>query len=408
MRVGVVHPGSQNAWQRAYAFQEAGALGWFATSAYFHPRSAPVRAAGWVPGEHGARVQRTLLKRWFPLLDPAYVRRMGLAEFAELALRRAGRHRTAHRVNLWGNKRFAAQVIELIRREPVDVVWSYNSNSLELFRWAKARGLTCVLDQSIGHPAAETAVLATERAANPDFFLETDRGHDRAWIARNDEELDLADRVVVGSATSAATLTARGHDAAKIHIVPYGADETLFPAQPPARTPPRGRPLELLFVGAVGPRKGVHHLLPAMAKLPASLASLTLVGRLAMPRPTFARYAARVRHVRQVPRDAVVRHMTQADLFVFPSLFEGGSVALAEALGSGLGAIQSDRAGVGVTDGDSGRVLDRIDADTLADAIADAAADPERVRAWQAAAWREGRRRRWADYRAGIREVMGL
>jgi len=408
MRVGVVHPGSQNAWQRAYAFQEAGALGWFATSAYFHPGSAPVRAASRVPGRGGARLQRALLKRWFPPLDPAYLRRMGVAEFGELALRRAGRHRAAHRLNLWGNKRFAARVVALIRREPVDVVWSYNSNSLELFRWAKARGLTCVLDQSIGHPAAENAVLAAERAAHPAFFVDGERGHDGAWIDRNDEELDLADRVVVGSATAAATLTARGHDPAKIHVVPYGADETLFPAEPPVRTPPRGRPLELVFVGAAGPRKGIQYLLPAMSKLSPSMASITLVGRLAMPRTTFARYAHRVRHVPQAPRDAVVGHMARADLFVLPSLFEGSSVALAEALGSGLGAIQSDRAGVGVTDGASGRVLDHVDADALADAVADAAADPERVRAWQAAAWRQGRQRRWADYRAGIREVMGV
>jgi glycosyltransferase involved in cell wall biosynthesis len=407
MRVGVVHPGSQNAWQRAYAFQEAGALGWFATSAYFQPQSAPVRAANCLPPPAAVRLRRTLLKRWFPPLDPARVRRMGVAEFGELALRRAGRDRAAHRVNLWGNARFARQVIALIRREPVDVVWSYNSNSLELFRWARARGLTCVLDQSIGHPAAENAVLAAERAVHPAFFPDGDRPHDQGWIERNDEELDLAHRVIVGSATAAGTLTARGHDPAKIHVVPYGADETLFPAEPPQRAPPQGRPLELVFVGAAGPRKGMQYLLPAMATLPPSTASLTVVGRLAMPRATFARYAHRVRHIPQVPRDAVVEHMARADVFVLPSLFEGGSVALAEALGSGLGVIQSDHAGVGATDGASGRVLRHADADVLAEAIADAAAHPERVQAWQAAAWHQGRQRRWADYRAGIREVMG-
>jgi glycosyltransferase involved in cell wall biosynthesis len=161
-------------------------------------------------------------------------------------------------------------------------------------------------------------------------------------------------------------------------------------------------------VGAAGPRKGIQYLLPAVAQLPASMASLTLVGRLAMPRATFARFADRVTHVPQAPRDAVVQHMARADLFVLPSLFEGSSVALAEALGSGLGVIQSDRAGFGVTDGESGRVLHDVDADSLAGAIAEVAADPERVRAWQATAWRQGRQRRWADYRAGIREVMGV
>jgi glycosyltransferase involved in cell wall biosynthesis len=407
MRVGVFHPGSQNVWQRAYAFQESGNLAWLATSAYFQPQSAPVRAAGYVPGRVGSRLRAGLLTRWFPPLDPARVRRMGALELGELALRRAGLERAAHRLNRWGNVRFGAAVIDLIRREPVDVVWGYNSCSLEVFRWAKARGLTCVLDQSIGHPAAENAVLAAERAHHPDFFAPDDTGYDAAWIARNAEELDLADRVVVGSDAAAATLTANGVDDAKIQIVPYGADERLFPERPPVRTTPRDRPLNLLFAGAVGPRKGVQYLLPALARLPESVASLTLVGRLAMPRATFARYAGRVRHVPQAPRAQMPDHFAAADLFVFPSLFEGGAVVLAEALGSGLGILQTHAAGTGAADGVSGRVLAAPDAEALAEVIAHAAADPDMVQAWQAAAWRQGRTRRWADFRAGIREVVG-
>lgn len=407
MRVGVFHPGAQNVWQRAYAFQESGHLAWLATCAYFQPQSAPVQVAGCIPGRAGARLRAGLLKRWFPPLDPALLRRMGVVELGELALRRAGAERTAQRVNRWGNARFGAAVINLIRREPVDVVWGYNSCSLEVFRWAKARGLTCVLDQAIGHPAAENAVLAAERARHPDFFARHDTGHDAAWIARNAEELDLADRVVVGSDAAAATLTARGVAPAKIHVVPYGADERLFPDAPPTRPPLGDRPLNLLFVGAVGPRKGVQYLLPALAQLPESVASLTLVGRLAMPRATFARYAGRVRHVAQIPRTHVPAYFAAADLFVFPSLFEGSAVVLAEALGSGLPVVQTRAAGTGATDGISGRVLEAPDAEGLAEVIAGAARAPETVQSWQAAAWRQGRTRRWADFRAGIREVLG-
>lgn len=405
MRVGVFHPGSQNAWQRAYAFQEVGQLGWFATSAYFQPDHAPVRLAATVPGAAGYRLRRQLLKRWFPPLDPARVRRMGSIEFGELALRRLGLSDAAGRINRWGNRRFAAPVIELLRREPVDVVWGYNSSSLEVFEWAKRQGLTCVLDQSIGHPAAENAVLLAERDRHPAFFPPDFAGHDNAWIARNDAELALADRVIVGSAAAARTLTERGVPGRKIHVVPYGYDETVFP--PPAERPPvRNRPLSVLFVGTVGARKGMAYLLPAAARLPASIARITLVGRLDMPTTTFARYAQYVHHVPQIARADVLRHFQAADLFVFPSLFEGGGIVLAEALGAGLGILQGPESGVGARDGVDGRVMPRLDAAALADAIADIARNPAELVAWQAAAREAAAGRRWANFRAGLRGAM--
>ncbi len=408
VRVGVFHPGSQNSWQRATAFQEAGALAWHATSVYFHPDDRAVRLAARLPAPLGGRLRRRLLRRHFPLLDPARVRRLGTAEFLELLLRRLGRMRLAHRVNVRGNRSFGAAVIRQVQREPVDVVWGYNNSSVEVFRWAKRQGLTCVLDQSIGHPAQENAVLLAEQARHPAFFRRAHRPHDVAWIAQQDEELALADIVVCGSRASADTLVAQGCDPAKIRVVPYGYDETLFPDPPPRRTPPRDRPLRLLFAGTVGPRKGLAYLLPAIERLPCSVAELTLVGRLDMPARTFARYQDRVRHVPQVSRAAVVEHFLAADAFVFPSLFEGGAVVLAESVGAGLGILQGPDSGVGASDGVNGRVLDRLDAGALAEEIAALHQDPDRLAAWQAASRAQAPTRRWAAYRQGLREVLGL
>ena len=43
MRIGVFHPGTQHSWQTALAFQEAGMLGWYATSAFYDPARWPYR-----------------------------------------------------------------------------------------------------------------------------------------------------------------------------------------------------------------------------------------------------------------------------------------------------------------------------------------------------------------------------
>lgn len=407
-RIGVFHPGSQDAWQRAVAFQEAGALAWYATSAYFHPDSAPVRLAATLPDPAGRRLRRFLLKRHFPLLDPRHVRRMGVAEFVELMLWRLRWDSLIRRVNVWGNRRFGQQVIALMRREPVDVVFGWDTASLEVFRWAKARGITCVLNQSIGHPAAENAALMAEQERHPDFFARSYRPHDQDWIDRQNAEMELADVVVCNSDFNAATMVANGCDPAKIRVLPTGYDETVFPDAPPARPAPGGRPVKLLFVGSIGPRKGMAYLLPAINRVPRAMAELTLVGRMDLPAGTFARYAGRVTHVPPVRHGEVARYYREADCLIFPSLFEGSARVLNEAIGTGMGLVHTWMAGTGARDGENGRVLSSLSADSLAGIIRSIYHDPDRLSAWQAASWQRRRERSYANYRAGLCALMDL
>lgn len=408
MRVGVFHPGLQTPHQRAVAFQDAQALAWFATSAYFHPESLPVRAAGRLPQGVGAPLRRRLLKRHHPPLDNRHVRRLGYIEFLELALRRLHLNGLVRRVNAWGNRRFGYEVIKLIQREPVDVVWGFDTSSLEVFRWAKRRGITCVLDQTQGHPAAMNEVLSAEAARHPEFFEGGFRPLPEAAIRQQDEEAELADIIVCGSESCAATMRAHGTDPGKLRVIGYGYDARLFPGEPPARPPLDGRPLRLMFAGQIGARKGMAYLLPALERLPREVAELTLVGHLFLPGRTFARYRERVTHVPQVPRGDIVRHYCRADCFVFPSLFEGSAVVLKEAIGAGLGVIQSRAAGDGARPGDNGMVLEEVSVEAVAEAIRALHADPARLEAWQRASWHRRGEHTWSHYHARLRELMGL
>lgn len=407
-RIGVFHPGTQDAWQRAVAFQDAGALAWYATSAYFHPDSRAVRLAAALPGEAGARLRRLLLKRYFPLLDNRHVRRMGILEFVELMLWRLRWDRLIRRVNVWGNRRFGQQVIALMQREPVDIVWGWDTSSLEVFRWAKARGITCVLNQSIGHPAAENATMLAEQERHPEFFARAYQPHSQAWIDRQDEEMDLADLVICNSDFNASTMIEHGCDPAKVRIVHEGYDETVFPADPPRRAPLEGRPAKLLFAGSVGARKGLAYLLPAISRIPPSVAELTLVGRMDIPAATFERFAGRVTHVPQVWHRDIVRYYREADLFVFPSLFEGSARVLHEAISAGTGLVHTWMAGLGATEGENGTVLNELSADRLTETLLTLSRDPERLLAWQAASWARRLDRTYANYRRDIQTLMGV
>ena len=404
-KVGVFHPGTQHSWQTALAFQEGGTLGWLATSVFYDPRRWPYRIERFLPAPLAARVHREFSRRYTPVLDPDGIRQFGFWEWLEAGARRVGHDRLWTTINRIGNRRFGQQVIDLTEREKVDVLWGYNTSSVEVFRWAKQRGIPCVLDQTIGHCASLNRAMAAEEARHPDFFSRGYVPFSAAEIAQQDEEIALADAVVVGSEFCAGTLAENGCPREKIRIIPYGFDETLFPIERPRRAPLEGRPVRFLFVGLVHPRKGIAALLEAFARIPPEEASLTLVGNLEIPEQTFRRYAGRIRRVGSVPRQEVVNYFIEADCFVFPSLFEGGGIVLYEAAAAGLGIIQSMQCGDGVRDGRNGVILKEVTIPMLVDALSSVIRDRARLADWQEASWQMRGERSWRRYREQARSL---
>lgn len=380
-------------------------LAWYATSVFYDPTRWPYKVERYLPKGISTQLGREFRRRHSSLLDPKKVRQFGWWEWSEVLMRRLGRQAMSDVCNRLGNHAFCRQVIRLIERESVDLLWGFNSSSLEVFQWAKKRGIRCVLDQTIGHPAAQNQVMLQEQERHPEFFVDSYRPFDDAWIERQNEEMADADLVVVGSDFCARTMMENGCAEEKILVVAYGYDESLFPKQPPPRSGNRAepQPVRFLFAGEIGPRKGIAYLLKAFAQIPAQKAQLTLVGRLAIPQETFGKYANRIHCcVAQVPRSEVPRYFAQADCFVFPSLFEGGGIVLYEARGAGLGIIQTDRCGDGVMSGRNGYVLSEISVEELTRAVERVVSKPGLCTEWQAASWAGRGERTWADYRERI------
>jgi glycosyltransferase involved in cell wall biosynthesis len=403
----VFHPGAQNSWQRALAAQEAGVLAWYLSSLHVRHGGPAQRLAAGLPGVLGRGVRGELARRCCPALDPERVRRAGASELLEVGLRRGGRMRAAAAVNRWGNARFARHAIACARAEPVELIWTHNDCAAETFAWARERGVRCVLDQSIGHPAALAEILAADRARYPDLHAGGPPPPGPREIARADRELELADVVLVGSAFARETLVARGVPAAKIRLLPYGFDETLWPAPaaPSPRPPRAGRPLAVLFAGAVQPRKGVGALLEAFAGIDPRAARLTLLGRMDLPAGT--RLPAGVVHRPPVPRAGVAAAMVAADVLILPSLLEGSAVVAYEAQAAGLALIQSANTGLLARPGETGLILPEVSAPAIRRAVLTLAEDPGLLAGMQAAA-AAARPRSWADYRADARRVLGL
>jgi glycosyltransferase involved in cell wall biosynthesis len=404
-RVGVAHPGTQHSWQTALAFQEASALSWYATSSYYKTSAWPDRSVALLPAGLRARADKELRRRRFDPLDDQLVRRAWETEALERPIGRFVSRDLMLRLQRDRHRRFPNRLLRLFSREPVDVVWGPH-DCLEAFEQLKPCGVTCILDQPVGHFASLDRVIRAEHERHPDFFFSEQVGVSPEVLERQQRAAEVADLIVVGSDFAARTMVENSVAPNKVRIIPYGYDERSFPEQSPKRQPLKGRPAEFLFVGLVGARKGAAYLFEAFRRIDPTKARLTLVGPLDMPPETFRRYADYVNYVGSVTRPEVIEHMRRADCLVLPSLFEGSALVLYEALAMGLPIVQTASSGLGADDGVNGVVLTDLTVDRLQAAIEDATADPERLESWGEASWTMRTDRTWAKYRSGVRELV--
>ncbi|HEX8318056.1 glycosyltransferase family 4 protein [Longimicrobium sp.] len=242
--------------------------------------------------------------------------------------------------------------------------------------------------------------LAAKRASGVPL-VSTFFGVELTWMEKELPFLSpVLRRIVRGSdaVTAISTYTAGrlkrqvpGADAA---IIPFGATVEPPVRLPPARTDPAA-PFELLFVGRLVERKGVHLLLDALTTLaPERPVLLRVVGE-GPERPRLQEQAVRLGLGERaifhgfVSQDELKARIAACDCFVLPAVVdakgdtEGLGVVLLEAMSYGKPTIASAAGGIVdiVRDGRNGFLVPPGDAGPLANAITRMMDDPAAARA---------------------------
>jgi glycosyltransferase involved in cell wall biosynthesis len=408
MRTAVFHPGTQHSWQTALALQHLQRLEWYATSIFYQPGRFPYVLEKLLPRPLGARLHREFRRFRHDGIDPALVRSGGTSEWLERIAMRAGARQLAQRIDVWGNRRFVDHLAREVASDKPFALWGYSASSLSTFQLGKQHGRTCILDRTNGDFAVYNAMMDELAASHGEWFVPTERRVSQATIDTDRQEYALADQILVGSSFARSTLIDATGDpaiAAKTRVLNYCYDEALFEHLPTPQPVDRSKPVKFLFLGLVIPRKGIHLLLEAIARIPASAAQLTIVGDMQIPRDLFARYADRVTYHPTVARADVPAIMAAHDVFLLPSYFEGAGITLYEALAAGCALIQSDRCANAVSS-ETGILLDRLDVDTLHAAMMQAIEDRDQLDAWRAAAQSRARAFSFARYRDNIAQLL--
>lgn len=159
-------------------------------------------------------------------------------------------------------------------------------------------------------------------------------------------------------------------------IIENGVDTRQFMPDPTKR--PVGECIITPGASRVTERKGLKYLIEAVAKLIPHYPELRLkIMGDGEARPSLEALVrakgleSKIQFLGRVPREETAPHYQEASLFVLPSLNEGMSNAMLEALASGLPIIATPTGGTAelVTEGKNGLIVPEKSADALAQAI---------------------------------------
>lgn len=246
-----------------------------------------------------------------------------------------------------------------------DLVLGMHCSSLATGRAIQARGGRYWVDRPVVHIVEQDEILAEAHEKAKVRY----KPIDPRKLAKEIEEYDAADQILVPSQIVARSMTRKGIPSEKVAHLPLGADLRLFSPQGE-----KSKEFEILFAGNLSVQKGIYVLAEALEHLRDRSIRLSLAGPVLWEAKEALERIEKVCQLEvhgKVPQDALCRLMTRATLFILPSVQDGFGVVVPQALGCGTPCIVSDRAGASeiLRHGESGWIFPSGDAYALAEAI---------------------------------------
>jgi glycosyltransferase involved in cell wall biosynthesis len=398
MTVLIGHPtGNPNSHHAALAHFEAGRL-----EAFCVP---------WMPSDSTLRLLesfaplrqmgRRFARRQFKQLADAPKIQGKVAELGRLVTRAAGRgdERQSYEANDW--------LMRTMRREchrpAVTAVHSYEDCSLWQFEEAQRTGKACLYDMPIGYYPAWEQTQAELARKFADWL--PPGGLPSSRFVRPEQkrrEMELADLVLVPSSFVERTIRTF-HPDKKVARAVYGVDLNFW--RPATEEQARG-PLRFIFAGQISLRKGIPVLLQAWEAAGLRDAELQLVGTWQLSESKRVALPSGVKWSPPCSRETLRSMFLSADVFVFPSFFEGFALALLEAMASGLPVIASEVADAELFPEACGRRIPIGDFEALVESLRWFNTHRDRLPAMSRAARTRAENFTWESYRRSVAESV--
>lgn len=338
----VANPGSHHLWRTALALQKAGFLKYYLTSILYRENKFPYFFIKLLPSKIKNKLREKFKNRSYEELDARRVKTFGFYEWLYALTKFLKNHNLSFYFIEKRNTRISKKAGVISQQG--GVLWSGMDSSEMAFAAAKKKGVICVLDQFIGHPLNLNKILEEEIQLHPHLKNVCKDIIPKERVKKILKEMEMADYIVAGSEFAHDTLKEHNIPKQKIETIPYGVDTAHF--TPGTRRFAYGDTINLLFVGNISVRKGCHYLLEAVKQLKKEGVKLKLVMIGTMEDKFFReKYGEYFEWISWANRNELPTYFQRADIYVYPSLFEGSALSIYEALASGLPVITTPNSG---------------------------------------------------------------
>ncbi len=402
------------AYQAVIGLCRAGLLDRFITSSYFNPDLPLARLARKVAPQRYAKWEMKFRRRNHPEIPSERVCALPIVDvLLRIESRAAGRAGTVRLKRLLAQARttwFDQRLSRIVaRRSPSALLIFSDVGSEWTLPLCRRLGIPAVLSMVHGDVREEIEVLNQEATLSPEYFpiYLGDGFLDRKeldWLHRRRlRDIALADLILVPSDHIARCLISHGTPPEKIRVIPYAADCRRFR---PHEGKHHGSTCTFLFAGGITQRKGIKYLLEAWDRIRRPGWKLQLLGALPESPGPLSSLPDQVELLGRIGHSEMPAWMAAADVFVFPSLFEGSAVVTYEALACGLPGVVTPAAGSVIRDGIEGFVVMPRDVTALAQRMEQLGHSPQLRARMSAAARSRALEFDWPRYHGSILDAV--
>ena len=372
LKVLIAHPGKQHSYQTAIAVERMGADLIYCTTVYDKPGSITHIIKNFLKGIDRSKAETRSCAQ---ISNDKVFQKLELYGLYQLLMNRICKsYEKKQRINDTINDRFGRKIASLAEKENVDVVVSYDNNSLTLFKNLKKTRpkIVRILDTSAANRIYMKKIYENDFKISPEFaqklkeecsILQSDQ-----ILNRIQEEIEFSQYFLVGSNFVKRSLEYSGVDSEHIYVCPYGVDTGVFHRED-LKIRKENEQIRFVFVGGTKQLKGLSYMLEAFLKVDHKKVAFTIIGEDDLNDDLKRKYARDVTFTGIVPHSEIPALLQNSDVMVFPSLGEGFSLSMVEALACGLPIISSCNTGVNdyIQDGVNGFVVPIQDSVAIAE-----------------------------------------
>lgn len=356
------------------------------------------------------RISRELLRRSFLDIDMSLIQTHSSRELFRLILGKSFLGRQSRLTRIFFSvdsvyqslDRYTANSLKF--HQNLKGVYAYEDGALETFKEAERLGIHRFYELPIGYWRSAQSIFKEEAEIKPEWASTIPGLKDKQKkLNRKKHELELSSSIIVASNFVRKTIIDNGFRDKKIYVIPYGMPQPIE-----SKKINKNSPLKVLFIGSLSQRKGISYLFESTSRLK-GLVEVTVVGRM------IDRYCIPLNRalehctwIETLPHDKILNLMSESDVFVFPSLFEGFGLVITEALSQGVPVITThNTAGPDIIlNGKNGFLVNIRDTEKITEYLEILALDRDLLEAMSTNARLSAKQHPWENYRQQLQEAI--